>query len=378
VTGYLAVIALAAFVTFLLVPVARSIAVRFSVLAEPDTERRLHAKSMPLLGGAAMFFGFLGALFFASRLTQFHEMFVATSEPIGIVLAAFLMLGVGLIDDKRPVSAPAKLAGQVLAGSVLYLFGTSLEVITLPFSLGTIEISADLAPLVTVLWVVGMANAINLIDGLDGLATGIVGIASVAFLVYSHTLFDNQIISGSNVGPLIAAIAFGVCIGFLPYNFSPASIFMGDAGALFLGLLLAVSTMVVGGRAIPDVTVKGSAILSPLLIPLIILAVPIGDVVRLIVTRSIKGSGVATGNRDHLHYRLLELGHGPRRTVFILCALTAIFSAFVLEPLFFPGWSARAFLLTLLVGVVGFAVLHPDLRKQRRANRTAELNHSKS
>jgi UDP-GlcNAc:undecaprenyl-phosphate/decaprenyl-phosphate GlcNAc-1-phosphate transferase len=113
------------------------------------------------------------------------------------------------------------------------------------------------------------------------------------------------------------------------------------------------------------------------MVPLIILAVPIGDVVRLIVTRLIKGSGVATGNRDHLHYRLIELGHGPRRTVFILCALTAIFSAFVLEPLFFPGWSARAFLLTLLVGVVGFAVLHPDLRKQRRANRMAELNHSK-
>jgi UDP-GlcNAc:undecaprenyl-phosphate/decaprenyl-phosphate GlcNAc-1-phosphate transferase len=152
VTGYLAVVALGAVVTFLLVPVARSLAVRFGVLAEPDTERRLHAQSMPLLGGVAMFFGFLGALYFASRLSQFNEMFVATSEPIGIVLAGFLMLGVGLIDDRRPVSAPAKLAGQILAGSVLYFFGTSLEVITLPFSLGTIEISADLAPLVTVLW----------------------------------------------------------------------------------------------------------------------------------------------------------------------------------------------------------------------------------
>jgi UDP-GlcNAc:undecaprenyl-phosphate/decaprenyl-phosphate GlcNAc-1-phosphate transferase len=366
--GYGIVGLIAAVVTAAFVPLAIRIAWRFNVVDHPDTQRRLHSDTTPLMGGVAMCIGFVAALFAASRMQQFREMFVASSETTGIAVAAVIITIVGLVDDRRPMTAPAKLAGMVLAGSALYLFGTTLDAISIPFSSTTVQISADLAPLVTVLWVVGMANAINLVDGLDGLAAGIVMIASGAFLIYSTSLTDAQLITGSNVGPLIAALTCGVCIGFLPFNFNPARLFMGDAGALLLGLLLAASTMVVGGRAVPNVPVRGQTyfFFAPLVIPLVILIIPIGDILRLVLTRAIGRSGVASASRDHLHYRLVELGHGPRRTVFILCALTAIFSAYALAPLFFDGWGARLFLISLFLLVVLFTVLHPDLRHRRR------------
>jgi UDP-GlcNAc:undecaprenyl-phosphate/decaprenyl-phosphate GlcNAc-1-phosphate transferase len=368
VAGYLLVIGVAFVLTALLMPVAIRTATHFGVLAAPDADRRLHSRATPLLGGVAMCLSFVITLALASRIRQFREMFNSSSEPLGIAIAALIITGVGLLDDVVELSAPAKLAGQVLAGSALYLFGTTLDQIPLPLGFGTIQISADLTPLVTVLWVVGMANAINLIDGLDGLAAGLVAVASAAFLLYGSNLFSNQLITGSNVGPLVAALLVGICLGFLPYNFSPAKIFMGDAGAMLLGLLLAASTMVVGGRAI-QVPVQRQTyfFFAPLFIPIIILAVPIGDTLRLIVTRTIRRTGVATADRDHLHYRLVELGHGPRRTVVILCSLTAIFSGFALAPLFFRSRLALIPLVVSLLLVVWYAGFHPQLRAERRA-----------
>ena len=145
---------------------------------------------------------------------------------------------------------------------------------------------------------------------------------------------------------------------------------MGDAGAMLLGLLLAASTMVVGGRAI-QVPVQRQTyfFFAPLFIPIIILAVPIGDTLRLVITRTIKRTGVATADRDHLHYRLVELGHGPRRTVIILCALTAIFSSFALAPLFFRSRLVLVPLVVALLGVIWFAGFHPQLREERREER---------
>ena len=215
-----------------------------------------------------------------------------------------------------------------------------------------------------------MANAINLIDGLDGLAAGLVAVASGAFLLYGVNLFSNQLITGSNVGPLVAAILLGCCLGFLPFNFSPARVFMGDAGAMLLGLLLAASTMVVGGRAIQvPVARQTYFFFAPLFIPIIILAVPIGDTIRLVITRTIRRTGVATADRDHLHYRLVELGHGPRRTVIILCSLTAVFSGFVLAPLFFRSRLVLVPLVAALFGVIWFAGFHPQIRAERREER---------
>ena len=375
--GYLTVAFVVACATAAVLPLMIRVSLRFDVLAEPDGERRLHLRPTPVLGGAAMCVGSLVGFVLAWRLGQFHEVFGSSSEVLGVAVGALIITAVGLADDIWEVSPPAKIAGQVLAGSAMYLLGTSLDQITLPF-IGIVQISADLAPLVTVLWVIGMANAINLIDGLDGLAAGIVAIASAAFLLYSTRLFDNQLISGSNMGPLLAAITLGVCVGFLPFNFNPARIFMGDAGAMLLGLLLAASTMVVGGRAVRGVQVPGQTFffLAPLFIPVLILAVPIGDVVRLAIRRTIRRTGWATADRDHLHYRLVELGHGPRRAVVILWLLTTIASGFALAPLFFKSAFVFVPLFASLVGVALFSYFHPDLigqRRDERARRSAKL-----
>ena len=195
-----------------------------------------------------MFAGFLVAMAVASQLGQFHEVFADDTETLGLLLAAAIMFVVGAIDDLRDVSPPAKIAGQVLSGSVLSLLGVTMLYFRVPFaSYEYVVLSPDLAPLVTVLTVVVMANAVNLIDGLDGLACGIVIIAGAAMFLFADRLFKAGLLEGSNMGPLVAAITVGICVGFLPHNFNPARIFMGDAGAMFLGLLLATTTITVGG-----------------------------------------------------------------------------------------------------------------------------------
>ena len=346
------------------------VADRFQVIAEPDAERRLHLRPTPLLGGVAMCVGVIGALAVASRMVQFGEMFASSSQAVGVAAGVAIITSVGVFDDAVEVSAPAKVAGQVLAGSVMYGLGVHLDQLQLPFG-GTLVFSPDLIPLVSVLWVILMTNAVNLIDGLDGLAAGIVGIASTSFFVYSTRLFDQQIITGSNIGPLVAAITAGVCLGFLPFNWNPAKVFMGDAGALLLGLLLAVSTMVVGGNAVPGVSVSGQQyfFFAPLLVPFLLLAVPMVDVALAVVRRTVNRTGIATADRQHIHYRLLELGHGPRRAVVILWSLTVVLSGFALVPVFIASRLALVPLVVALVAIVLLTLAHPDLREQRRLRR---------
>jgi len=223
-----------------------------------------------------MFLGFLAALVTASQLHQFHEMFDSSSEPAGLLLGAGAMFLVGAFDDLRDVSPPAKVAGQVLSGSLLSLLGVTMLYFRVPFaSYNYIVLSPNLAAFVTVLTVVFLANAMNLIDGLDGLAAGIVIIAGAAFFLYSDRLFKAGLIDGSNIAPLVAVIAVSICAGFLPHNFNPARIFMGDAGAMFLGLLLAVMTITVGGRTADQFSGQTYFFFAPLVIPIVILAVPL-------------------------------------------------------------------------------------------------------
>ncbi len=192
--------------------------------------------------------------------------FDGTTEPLGVLLAARSSSSSGCVDDLREVSPPAKVAGMVLAGSVLVLFGVTMLYFRIPFY-DYVVLSPDLAPLVTVLWVVLMANAINLIDGLDGLAAGIVAIAAGSFFLYSEQLSDLDLLREPNIGPLMAIIAVGLCVGFLPHNFNPARIFMGDGGALLLGLLMAASTIAVGGRRLRAVQRPDVLLLRPAVHP---------------------------------------------------------------------------------------------------------------
>jgi len=355
--GYIIIFIIAVGTTAAIMPMVLKLATLRNWLAIPG-ERTVHTIPTPNVGGLGMFCGLAIALLVARQMDRFDRR-----------------------DDVREVSAPGRVAATIVAGLVLVWFGVTMFYFRLPF-LGVFQISGDWVPIVTVLWLLVMTQAINLIDGLDGLAAGIVAIGSGAFFVYSWHLSDNGLLSEPNIGPLIAVITCGVCIGFLPFNFNPARIFMGDSGSYLLGLMMSVSTSVVGGRA--DPTTQGFSgqtyfFLAPLFIPLIILGVPIFDVLFAIVRRVSRGTGLATADKGHLHHRLINLGHGPRRAVVILWAWTLLLSGFVLYPVFNP--SANSIVTFGLFGIVLFlyTVLHPDLRIRReRMRRDSEAVETES
>ena len=368
--GYLFIGAVAAVVTFVATPFVARFAFRVGWVVMPDA-RRVHTEPTPDVGGIAMFLGFAVALLLASTMGRFSLVFDNNSEPFGVLLAALVIFATGLLDDVRDISAPAKVTGTVIAGLVLVWFGATMFYFRVPF-LDVFVLSDDWVPLITILWLMGMSQAVNLIDGLDGLAAGIVAIAAAAFFLYSQQLDDIGALIQPNVGPLIAIIAFGVCVGFLPHNFNPAKIFMGDSGALFLGLLMAVSTSVVGGRADPDsqAYTPGQTyfFLAPLFIPLFILGVPIFDTVFAIVRRAAKRQGFATADKGHLHHRLMNLGHGQRRSVLILWLWTAILSGFVLYPIFTDSRTGLIPIGTAAIALSLYTVLHPEVRRRRQDN----------
>jgi UDP-GlcNAc:undecaprenyl-phosphate GlcNAc-1-phosphate transferase len=283
------------------------------------------------------------------------------------VLGAAVILAVGLLDDAREISAPAKVAGQVLAAMCLVILGATMFWLKIPLA-GTVVLSSDLTPLITALWVIGITNAINLIDGLDGLAAGIVAIASGALAVYGIRLVELGALQTTNLGPLIAVITCGVCLGFLPHNFNPARVFMGDAGALFLGLLMAAATMEIGGRT-EGVSGQTYFFYAPLFLPLFILGVPIADMAFAYVRRVAKGTGIDTPDNDHVHHRLVRLGHGPRRTVVILWTWTAVLSGFVLYPLFAPESNAIIPFVVLVLGLLLFTLFRPGLGNGRHPSK---------
>ncbi len=365
---YLFIGIVAALVTFFATPMVTRRAHRLGWVVQPD-ERRVHKVPTPDVGGIAMFLGFVVALVLAWQMDRFSLVFDNNSEPFGVLLAAAIIFATGLIDDVRELSSPAKITGAVVAGLVLVWFGATMFYFRVPF-LDVFVLSDDWIPIITVLWLVGMTQAINLIDGLDGLAAGIVAIAAAAFFLYSRRLDDLGVLAQPNVGPLVAIIALGVCVGFLPHNFNPAKIFMGDSGALLLGLLMAVSTSVVGGRADPnnEAYTPGQTyfFLAPLFIPLFILGVPILDTAFAIVRRAAKRQGVATADKGHLHHRLMEMGHGQRRSVLILWLWTTLLSGFVLYPIFTQARTALIPIGTAAIVLGLYTVLHPEVRRQRR------------
>ena len=367
---YLLIGAIAACVTFGATPIVSRIAYAFGWLYQP-TERTVHTRAMPAIGGVAMFGGFVAAFATARLLDRFDQLFARNSEPRGILVAAAIIIAIGLLDDVKGTPPPARVTAIVLAALALVQWGVTMYYFRIPFVDTTPVLSDDWVPLITVLWLLGMTQAINLIDGLDGLAAGIVAIAGFAFFLYSQNLADLGALTPPNFGPLVAIIAVGICVGFLPHNFNPARIIMGDSGALLLGLLMAVSTSVVGGRADPNAEMQFGQtyfFLAPLAIPLLILGVPVLDTAFAIVRRAIERQGIDVADKGHLHHRLMNLGHGHRRAVLILWAWTALLSAFVLYPTLADDNPSYLPFGLGAIGIVLYTVLHPSVRRQRRAN----------
>ena len=362
---YALILAVAAGATAALTVPAKRIALRVGYIAHPG-DRSVHKKPIPYGGGASMFLGFLVAVLVATVLPPFRDSRTFTDSPemLGVVLAAGAMFAVGLIDDIRDMSAPAKMAGQVLAASILYFFGVTMWQLKIPLA-GFYVLTPGIIPLITALWVIALTNAVNLIDGLDGLAAGVVAIGGGALAIYGIRLMGLGLLPADNIGPLVAVIACGICLGFLPFNFNPARIFMGDAGAHFLGLLMAASTMVIGGRVPTAVPISGVTyfFFAPLFIPLFILGVPLVDMAFAFVRRTASGKGFGTPDKEHIHHRLLNLGHGPRRSVIILWAWTAVLSSFLLFPLFVHQVNAIIPVGAAALGVGLYTFFHPGLRR---------------
>jgi len=363
--AYLVVLAAAALTTLATTPLVRRMAVRVGAVVRPD-ERRVHLRPTPTLGGIAMFAGLLVGMLVAWQMPAFAPVFSGNTEPLGLLAAAAVILAVGVIDDIVEVSAPAKVAGTVLAASILVLSGVSMLNFRIPFA-GIVVLSPDWSYLISVVWVIGMVQAVNLIDGLDGLAAGIVGIAAATFFAYSLVLADEGLLLPSTVAPLAAITVVGVCAGFLPWNRHPARIFMGDGGALMLGLLMAASTMMVGGRTDQEFSGQTFFFFAPLFIPLLILGVPILDTLWAIVRRAANRQGLATADKDHLHHRLMRLGHGHARSVAILWVWTLLLAGFVLFPTFTGRGNAAVPFVVAALALLLYTVLHPRARGSRRS-----------
>jgi UDP-GlcNAc:undecaprenyl-phosphate GlcNAc-1-phosphate transferase len=344
VSRYLMVLIVAGLVTYLVTPVVLRLSRRFGAVDVPN-DRKVHAVPTPTLGGAAMFVGFLASLAFAALqqpfAASFRPLFVwPAPELFAIVIGTAIIFTLGVVDDLKGISAPVKLAGQLMAAGFVFLSGVRLEYFRVPFrGVGALSMSPDVSALATIAWIVLIVNAVNLMDGLDGLAAGVTAIAAATFFVYTYQLSAQGLTGPEPTAALLSAVIVGITLGFLRYNFNPARIFMGDSGSMVLGFLLATSTVAgVGRSATQNQSDISAAFLFylPLAIPLIVLAIPLLDTALAIFRRAKKGLPVFHPDKEHLHHRLLELGHGHRQAVLIMYAWTAVIAGMTLALSFAP------------------------------------------
>ena len=336
---YALVLLVTAAVTYLLTPMVRRVAVATRAIHEPRA-RDTHTEPTPLLGGLAMYGGLAAGLLIASRLSFLQDPFQAAGSRsvAGLLLAGGLVVVVGFVDDRWGLSAISKLAGQVAAAGILVWSGQALPWLPLP-SGGVFPLEPDLSVTLTILIIVVTINAINFIDGLDGLAAGIVAVAALSFLVYSYTLNRTIGTTSQSVPAVASALLAGMCIGFLPHNFYPARIFMGDIGAMLLGLLLAYGPISSTDSLDPALLTNYAhthaldrfAILLPLLMPAAIFIIPYADLMFAIIRRARAGKPLMAADRQHLHHRLLNIGHSYRQSVLLMYLWAALFSVTVVS-----------------------------------------------
>ncbi len=333
---YILTLLVAAAVTYTLTPLVRRAAVRFGAMHAPR-ERDVHTVPVPRGGGVAMYLGLAAGLFVAEQIPQLRSAFGSTGMVQGLLLAGGLLVAIGVVDDRWGMSALTKAAGQVAAGAILVATGTQLNWLPEPGG-GTFAPTPDQSTLLTILIVVATINAVNFIDGLDGLAAGIVAIAAVSFLIYYYEMTKVLRISDLAAPALASAILTGVCLGFLPHNFSPARIFMGDTGSMLLGLVLAYAPISSITSLDPaDLSeVNRYPVIMPLLLPAGLLVIPYTDMLLAVVRRMRAGLSPFAADQKHLHHRLIGIGHSQRASVVVMWLWAALFSGsvvwFSLEP----------------------------------------------
>jgi len=366
VRGYLFVMLVAAAVTYLTTPLARRLAQRIGAFTAVR-DRVVHVIPIPRLGGTAMFAGFAAALLFASKIPFLEPLFVEGRTPYAVLAGAAGVCLLGVADDLWELDAVTKLAGQALAAGVMAWQGIQLT--SLP-AFGVTLLSPGTLLFLTVLTVVVTINAVNFVDGLDGLAAGIVGIAASAFFVYSYLLTRDTGGEGkyafATLASTVTAALVGCCLGFLPHNFFPARVFMGDSGAMMLGLVLASSTVAVTGT-VDTTTVSQEQIVPaymPVVLPIAIIALPLADIMLAILRRTSSGQAPWAPDKNHLHHRLLRLGHSHVRAVLIMYVWTATVAFGVVSVAFVPPrW---ALVLGVAAVLIAIALTLGPLRGRRR------------
>jgi len=356
---YALIVLVTAAVTYLLTPLVRRLAIAGGAI-HAARDRDVHIVPIPLLGGLAIYGGVAAGLMVAGQVTPLRTVLQDSPRMAsGLLLAGGLIALVGVIDDRWGLGPIIKLAGQVGAGGILVWSGAQLSWLPEPNG-GTLGLSPNESTALTILVVVATINAVNFIDGLDGLAAGIVCIAAIAFFVYSYRL--TQVVQPrlSDLGnpALASAVLVGACVGFLPHNFYPARIFMGDTGSMLLGLLLAyvpISSIASVDPATLPRTVNRFPEVLPLLLPAAILVIPYADLLLAVVRRTRAGQSPLAPDRKHLHHRLLDIGHSHRSSVLIMYLWAMLFSGVVVwlsiakTPLFALAVITVAAVLMLLL-----------------------------
>jgi UDP-GlcNAc:undecaprenyl-phosphate GlcNAc-1-phosphate transferase len=367
VTTYALMGLLAAVVTFVLSHVVLRVGIKYR-LHPQIRDRDVHTRPTPRLGGIAMFGGVTVALAVASQIPFFRLVFAEPGKIWAILGAAGIIVAIGVADDLLDLDWMIKLAGQILAGGVLAWQGVAIT--TLPLGQLTVG-SSWMSLILTVFTVVFVMNAVNFIDGLDGLVAGVAIIANGVFYLYSYLLVViTSPTNYFNLASLISAVVIGACVGFLPLNWHPAKLFMGDAGAYLVGLLMATSAIAVTGQIDPNqFSGFGRASLLPaflpILLPFAILVVPFLDFALAVLRRLRAGKSPFSADRQHLHHRLLDMGHSVVHAVLLFYAWTAVVAVglllfWVVRPW---GW-AVAF---LVVGVLVCTVLTLAPLSRRKA-----------
>lgn len=326
IVAYVIAFAIGLVITFATTPLVSKLAVKIGAIDKPDA-RKVHHGAIPRLGGLAIFAGYIISLIYCFPASQMHEL-------LGLVLGTCILVAVGIWDDVKQIEPKTKLMGQIIAAAVLCAYGIRVDFLSLPGG-GTLFLHYWSVPL-TIFWIVGFTNIVNLIDGLDGLAAGISGIAC---LVVSVVLIS---MGQYTCGVAALGLAGAIC-GFLPYNFNPAKIFMGDTGSMLLGYTVA---------AISVMGVVKTAAVAALAVPAIVLGLPILDTLFAIVRRKISGRPIFKPDKGHVHHRLLAQGLSQKQAVLMMYAVTAFLGGVAVVVAEVNAWVGAVLVLVLFLASI--------------------------